>query len=102
MFSELVLQYITSCLKMIVSCEGKFYTYQNIQTEIKVKLIKVPVIFKASVFSDSQTSPFMISLKVTVNKIWPKFFKISLFLTHFYGKHLSNFMEKNAKSEKKY
>ena len=66
-------------LKRIVSCKGKFYTYQDIQTEIKVKLIKVPVIFKASVFSDSQTSPFMISLKATVNKIWPKFLKFRFF-----------------------
>lgn len=79
MFSELVLQCITSCLKRIVSCKRKFYTCQDIQTEIKVKLIKVPVIFKASVFSDSQTSPFMISLKVTVNKIWPKFLNFAFF-----------------------
>ena len=66
-------------LKRIVSCKGNFCTYQDIQTEIKVKLIKVPVIFKASVFSDNQTSPFMISLKVTVNKIWPKFLKFRFF-----------------------
>ena len=79
MFSELVLQCITSCLKRIVSCKRKFYTCQDIQTEIKVKLIKVPLIFKASVFSDSQTSPFMISLKVTVNKIWPKFLNFAFF-----------------------
>ena len=79
MFSELVLQCITSCLKRIVSCKRKFYTCQDIQTEIKVKLIKVPVIFKASVFSDSQTPPFMISLKVTVNKIWPKFLNFAFF-----------------------
>lgn len=85
MFSELVLQCITSCLKRIVSCKRKFYTCQDIQTEIKVKLIKVPVIFKASVFSDSQTSPFMISLKVTVNKIWPKFLDFAFFLLTFSG-----------------
>ena len=79
MFSELVLQCITSCLKRIVSCKGKFYTYEDIQTEIKVKHIKVPLIFKASVFSDGQTFPFMISLKVTVNKIWLKFLKFHFF-----------------------